>query len=189
MIISIVFVAQTIHFILLNQNYRLPEPRHFILQIKNLRPREGAWAAGCLSISQAPHLRDRGSWWTLWASKIIAREVTSEDIPKTVPIKEFQKSRQRTQALKQVSEMGSAVRPVCWGVLLSGWTGYSTKSWGSLRAKQELALPAPSSSSDLSTRAKLAGLAPERETSLGLWDGGVGQSASRLSILLTSRSL
>lgn len=53
------------------------------------------------------------------------------------------------------------------GFLLLSWTGYSTKSSGSLCAEQELALPARSSSSDLSSRAKPVGLAPRRETSWG----------------------
>lgn len=70
-----------------------------------------------------------------------------------------------------------------WDVLLLGWTGYSTKSSGSLCAEQDLALPAHSSSSDLSARTKHAGLAPKRETSLRLSDGGVRQSAGLLSIL------
>lgn len=72
------------------------------------------------------------------------------------------------------SEMGGAIGPVCWGrgrggevrAGRLGWAGYSTKSSGSLHAERNLALSAHSSSSDLSARAKPAGLAPKRENFL-----------------------
>ena len=44
-------------------------------------------------------------------------------LPKATPVGEFQNSRPRTRALEQVSEMGSAVRPVCWGRGFSSWAG------------------------------------------------------------------
>lgn len=45
------------------------------------------------------------------AGKILAREVTSEDAPRLLQRRSF-----KTELWSGVSEMGGAVRPVCWWV-------------------------------------------------------------------------
>lgn len=101
---------------------------------------------------------------------------------------ESQKSRQRTGALQQVSELGGAVRPVCLGQGggFSSWAGQvipqraqdhcvQSRNWHFLLVHPaQTCLPEPNRWGWLL-----------RETSSELWDGGVGQSAGLLSILLT----
>lgn len=114
--------------------------------------------------------------------------MTLEDAPKTASMTESQKSRQRTGALQQVSELGGAVRPVCSGQGggFSSWAGQvilqraqdqcvQSRNWHFLLVHPaQTCLPEPNRWGWLL-----------RETSSERWDGGVGQSAGLLSILLT----
>lgn len=129
---------------------------------------------------------------TLWANKITAREKTLEDAPKTPPMTASQRSRQRTGALQPVSEPGGAVRPVCLGQAgaFSSWAGQVI-----LQRAQDHCMQSRNGHFLLVHPAQTCPPEPNRwgclsrETSSELWDGGVGQSAGRLSLLLTRGSL
>lgn len=127
----------------------------------------------------------------MWASKIIARKMTREGVPKAVLMTELQKSRLRTGALQQVSEgRGRQASLPGTGGGFSSRAGQvipqraqdhcgQSRDWYILLVHPaQTCLPEPNRQGWLS-----------RKTSSELWDGGVGQSEGLPSILLTSSSL
>lgn len=128
---------------------RPTEPRSFISQLHHLRPHKG-WA-----LPDAPRLREGGV-------------CEHRGLAKPLPEKRHQRCSQDCANAegKSVQRLRGQGCQASWlrgrGRFLWGWTGYSTKSSGSQRAEQELALPACSSSSDLSARAQQAGPAPQK---------------------------
>lgn len=113
--------------------------------------------------------------------------MTLEDAPKIASMTESQKSRQRTGALQQVSVLGGAVRPVCLG---QGGGFSSGAGQVILQRAQDQCVQGRNWHFLLVHPAQTCLPEPNRwgwllrETSSELWDGGVGQSAGLLSILL-----
>lgn len=126
--------------------------------------------------------------------KTIARTVTPEGAPRLFQRQDL--CRQSPGALSPSSRFQSGAGrsgQFAWGggkgvVPPPGQDRLFCKEPRITALEQELALPACPSSSDLSARAKRAGLAPQK-TSSGLRGGGAGPSAGLPSVLLPSSSL